>query len=125
MPKDDYNKVVCTILIYLYSRLKGKNEEAPESFLQPYTKAFPIKEDYFYFVLQKMQEQNLIEGLVFVKAWGGDIINIKGISEIRITDEGIQHLSHNKTMRTTLEYFRDNAVSLPGMVSTVVGILSQ
>lgn len=124
MAKDDYNRLVCIILTYLYARLRGKTEERPESFLQPMTAHLPISEDYFYFILESMSEEGLIKGISFIKAWGGDIINISGISSIQITRSGIQYLTENSTMRSVLEFLRDNAVSLPGLVSTVVSILS-
>lgn len=123
MAKDDYNKIVCIILTYLYARLKGKTEERPEVYLQPFTKDFPVEEDYFNFIIESMIEKKYISGVAVVKAWGGDIIKIMGISRIKITADGIQYLSENKTMRQTLEWLRDNAITLPGMVSTVIGIL--
>lgn len=125
MPKDDYQKLVCVILTYLYARLKGKTEERPEAYLQPMTKDFPVTEEYFYFILNSMLDKNHIAGIKLIKAWGGDIINITGMSGIRITPEGIEYLCENKSMRRVLEWLRDNAVSLPGLVSTVTGILNQ
>lgn len=125
MAKDDYNRIVCTILVYLYARIRGKIDISPEEYLQPLTKAFPIEEEYFQFIIKSMADENLIQGVRFIKAWGGDIINIKGMSRIAITPEGIRYLCENKTMRQTMEWLRDNAASLPGMVSTVIGILQQ
>ena len=125
MAKDDYNRIVCIILTYLYARLKGKTEEKPEAYLQPMTKDFPVSEEYFYFVLDSMLKDGYIDGIKLIHAWGGDIINITGMSGISITAEGIRYLSENSTMRKVLEWLRDNAVSLPGMVTTVLSILNK
>jgi len=123
MAKDDYDRLVCIILTYLYARLKGKAEEKPEVFLQPMTKDFPVSEDYFFFIIDSLLKEGYINGVTLIRAWGGDIINISGMSEIRITSEGIHYLCENTTMRKVLEWLRDNAVSLPGMVMTVISIL--
>ena len=111
------------ILTYLFARLKGKTEEKPEAYLQPLTKDFPVTEEYFDFILDSMVKEGLIEGIKFIRAWGGDIINVTGMSGIRITHAGIDYLQENKSMQEVLEWMRDNAVSMPGMVTTVMGIL--
>ena len=124
MAKDDYKRIVCIILTFLYARLRKKTEERPEVDLQPMTKDFPIDEEYFYFILNSLEQKGFITGIKFIKAWGGDIINITGISDIQITPDGIEYLCESKSMRRVLEWLRDNAVSLPGMVTTIIGILN-
>ena len=125
MAKDDYNRIVCIILTYLYAKLKGKTEEKPEVYLQPMTKDFPVTEEYFSFILESMFKAGYIEGIKFIHAWGGDVMNITGMSGIRITSDGINYLSENSGMRKVLEWLRDNAVSLPGMVTTALSILNK
>ena len=125
MARDDYDRIVCIILTYLYARLKGKTEEKPDAYLQPMTKDFPISEEYFYFVLENMLKEGYIDGIILVKAWGGDIIKVSGMSNIRITPDGIHYLCENSTMRNVLEWFRDNAIALPGMVATALSILQR
>lgn len=124
MAKDDYTRIVCIILTYLYSRLRGKTEEQPEMYLQPMTKDFPVEEGYFYFILEEMQKKGWIDGLHFIRAWGGNLVNVTGLSHVQITGDGIQYLCDNSTMRKTLEWLRDHAPALPGMVTTIIGILS-
>lgn len=97
MAKDDYHVIVCKILIYLYRRLKKKVQTAPEDYLIPLTKDFPIDEEYLQYVLEKMQEREYIENVVFARAWGGDIVMVD-ISKIRITPEGIDYLRSDSTM---------------------------
>lgn len=87
------------------------------------TKDFPIEEEYFNFILEEMQKKGWITGLQFVRAWGGELIRIHGYSRIQITGDGIQYLCDNSTMRKALEWIRDNVPVLPGMVTTVIGIL--
>ena len=124
MAKDDYSRIVCLILTYLYARIRGRTEELPEVYLQPMTKDFPIEEGYFYFVLEEMQNKGWITGLRFTHAWGGDLVRVDGYSRIRITGDGIQYLCDNSTMRKTLEWLRDHAPAMPGMVTTIISILS-
>lgn len=123
MAKDDYTRIVCLILTYLYARLRGRTEERPEVYLQPMTKDFPIEENYFYFILEEMQKKGWISGLNFQRAWGGELVRINGYSRIQITGDGIQYLCDNGTVRKTLEWLRDHAPALPGMVTTIIGIL--
>lgn len=125
MARDDYDRIVCIILTYLYARLKGKTEVGPEIYLQPMTKDFPISEEYFYFVIDSMLKEEYIDGITLVRVWGGDIINITGMSKIQITAAGIHYLCENSTMKKVLEWLRDNAIALPGVVTTVVSILQK
>lgn len=125
MARDDYDRIVCIILTYLYARLKRKTEEKPDVYLQPLTKDFPISEEYFYFVLENMLKEGYIDGIILVKTWGGDIINVSGMPNIHITPDGIHYLCENSTMRNVLEWLRDNAIALPGMVTTVLSILQR
>lgn len=97
MAKDDYYVIACKILIYLYRRLKKKVKITPEEYLIPLTKDFPIDEEYFLYVLEKMQEKSYIENVLFKRAWGGDIIAVD-IDKIRITPDGIDYLRNDSTM---------------------------
>lgn len=97
MAKDDFYVIVCKILIYLYRRLKKKTKTEPKDYLIPLTKDFPIDEEYFQYILEKMLEKGYIERVVFVKAWGGDIISAD-IDKIRITPDGIDYLRNDSTM---------------------------
>ena len=124
MAKDDYNRIVALILAYLYARIRGKTEKDPEIYLQAMTKDFPISEEYFYFILEELAKKNLISGIKFIRAWGGKTINISGMADIRITADGIAYLESDKPTRKALEWFRDNAIALPGLVTTICEVLN-
>ena len=55
MANDDMPVLFCKILIYLYKVLKGK-QERDEYYIQPFTKDFPISEDYLQTVLIELQD---------------------------------------------------------------------
>jgi hypothetical protein len=55
MAKDDRPVLFCKVLIYLYKVLKGK-QERDEYYIQPFTKDFPISEDYLQTVLIELQD---------------------------------------------------------------------
>ena len=55
MAKDDMPVLFCKILIYLYKVLKGK-QERDECYIQPFTKDFPISEDYLETALIELQD---------------------------------------------------------------------
>ena len=124
MAKDDYRRIVCLMLTFLYARLKGKTNKEPEEYLQPTTKDFPITEEYFNFVIGEIVDKGLIRGVNITKAWGGDIVGVSGIENCRITSDGIEYLSENGSMRAALEQLRNAATLLPGMVATIIDLLS-
>lgn len=98
MARDDYDVIVCHILVYLYKWLKKKTQIAPEQYLQPLTDEIPIDEEYFYYILEHMANNKLIENVKLTYAWGGDVVNAD-ISRARITPEGIHYLKDNSTMQ--------------------------
>lgn len=55
MAKDDRPVLFCKVLIYLYKVLKSK-QERDEYYIQPFTKDFPISEDYLQTVLIELQD---------------------------------------------------------------------
>ena len=124
MAKDDFNRIAGLILVYLYARIRGKTEVNPDTYLQAMTKDFPISEEYFFFILEEMTRKDLISGLKLKKAWGGDIMSVYGMSDIRITSDGIEYLYNNKPVRKALKWIRDNASPIPGVVTTICDILN-
>ena len=102
MAKDDYYTIAGKILTYLYCRLKKKTDK-PIEYLAPNTKDFPIDEEYFQYVVKGLYEQEYIDGLLLVRTWDGEIINL-GISEnIMITPAGIDYLRENSGIKKALD----------------------
>lgn len=124
MAKDDYNRIVGLILTYLYARIRGKTEVDPDTYLQAMTKDFPVTEEYFCFILEEMSRKELISGLRLIKAWGGKTISILGMSDIRITSDGIEYLYQNQPIKKALRWIRDNSSPLPGIATTICDILN-
>lgn len=99
--KENYYTIVAKILIYLYAKIKGKNKRQPEEYLLANTKEFPIAEEYLKFVLSEMERHGYIQ-LKINRTWSGDVIKID-ISNIKITQEGIDYLSENPKIRKAIE----------------------
>lgn len=97
MAKDDYDVIVCKVLVYLYAILKGKIKKDP-FFLFALTKDFPVTEEYFGYVIENMQEEGYIKGARIKKAWGGDYV-IFNLEEVEITPKGIHHLQENSKLK--------------------------
>lgn len=91
MVKDDMPVLFCKILIYLYKVLKGKKER-DEYYIQPFTKDFPISEDYLQTVLIELQEKGYIRNLDYKVAFGGDVVYFN-YNNIKITYDGVEFLS--------------------------------
>ena len=106
MAKDDYYVIVCKILIFLYKKLKGKDDRKNEEYIVPLSKDFPIDEEYLMYIIEKIVEQKMVEKVIITKAWGGDVIKID-YSKMRITVEGIDYLRENSVMRKVAETLQE------------------
>lgn len=117
MAKDDYDALVFTILAFLYKRLNGKIDNRPAEYIQANTKDFSIQEEYLSYVLEKMQDQGLIERLEVLNVWGEDPI-VKVTDQLRITPEGIHYLRDNSTIRK-LSQLLPQATSIASLFSEI------
>ena len=97
MAKDDYDYIVFRILVYLYGCFKRKISFEEAAFEKLLVKG--IQEEYLLDVLQLMQKDGLVEGLVFVRAWGGEHVLANRLADMRITAAGIRWLQENDSMR--------------------------
>ena len=102
MAKDDYYVIVGKILVFLYSKLKGKTSKNTEEYLAPCTGDFPISQEYWDFVIQSMHERHLIAGLWQLVAPDGSILEAHVIENTHITVEGIDFLQDNSKIRKVL-----------------------
>lgn len=98
MAKDDYDTLVCKILVYLYKKLKGKAREKQEDYIAPLTDDFPVSEEYMNYILFHMKDEGLIEDIGIIKAWGGTVI-VTDLTEVKISPKGITYLRDNSVMR--------------------------
>ena len=94
MAKDDYEVIVYRMLVYLYAVLKREIAFDAVTFAEAVRKDVKSRA-YFDKALEMMQEEGLIRGLVFVPAWGGDVIMASGIQDAEITPAGIRYLKEN------------------------------
>lgn len=121
MAKDDYFVIVYKVLTYLYAVLKRKilfnNKEFEQSILKN-----RIDEDYFICILKMMQDDELIEGLSFLNAWGNEVILINDIDNIRITSKGIEYLSDNSKMNQVKKNLLESADIFASLIKLVFPI---
>lgn len=107
MAKDDYEVIVCKILIYFYRKLKGKlSEDDLNYYLNPNTKQLPVSESYFYSVMTDLVEMEFIAGVTIQREWGGEVVNIS-TGNGRITLKGVEYLRSNSTMRKIAETIKE------------------
>ena len=94
MAKDDYEVIVCKILIYYYACLKRKTV-FDEQALHHAIGVKDLNESYLTDILIMMQDDGLISGVKHVTAWGTESIITSGLNEIRITSAGIKLIKDN------------------------------
>ena len=121
MAKDDYDYIVFRVLTYLYGCLKRQiifNEAVfRELIISP-----KVQEEYFTDVLRMMQGEGLIEGAVFVKAWGNTYILISSLSDISITAEGVRYLLNNEVMKKIAKTILESAGAICELVKLVLSL---
>lgn len=108
MVRDDYDVLTCKVLTYLYKKLRGREREPQDVYLQPMTKFFPVEKEYFEYLIENLQREGLIEGVIMSKTWSGPTI-IVNLENIRITPAGIRYLRDNSLMKRIREKLPDAA----------------
>lgn len=119
MAKDDYNVIVFKILTYLYGCFQRKYLFNKAEFLK-LLESQHIAEQYLSDVLRIMQEEGLIAGLIFKKAWGNEYLLINDYRDMTITALGIRFLLEDKTMGKVKEFFTGVAQELTASLIAVV-----
>lgn len=114
MAKDDYFVFVYKILEYLYACLRNKKKFNLD-YLQPLSKDFPIEEDYFFYIIEKMYESNYIEGVVLVPILGKPHVSVKLTESLRITPMGIDFLQNNSNMQKAKDFLKEIKEMIPGL----------
>lgn len=118
MAKDDYEHIVFRVLAYLYGCFKRKISFSEAAFEKQLVKGVP--EEYLWDALRLMQQEGLIEGLVFARAWGEEQFPVNGCGDMRITAAGIRHLAENDCMRRLREKILTGA---PGALLELVKLV--
>lgn len=121
MAKDDYDVVVYRVLIYLYACLKRRIVFEEETFQASVRKNID-SDEYFIAVLHMMQNEGLIEGLSFKKAWGGVYLLLSDIKDAEITASGVRYLRENRTMAKVGEKMKA-AADIIASLASAVGLL--
>ncbi len=114
MAKDDYFVISYRILIYLYGCLK-EGQLASLEYLRYDTNDFPVKKDYWQYILRHLYEEGFIEGVVLIPILGQNIKGIKLTDQLTITPKGIAYLQENSTMQKAKAFLKDLKEIIPGM----------
>ena len=120
MAKDDYDVIVYRVLMYLYACLKRKILFEKATFDAAVRKNVE-SEEYFVKVLHMMQDEGLIKGLCFARAWGVDIL-ASDMSDAEITAAGVRYLKDNSVMNRIGEKLKE-AVDIIASLASKVGLL--
>lgn len=120
MAKDDYDVIVFRVLVYFYGVLKHKIMFEKATF-DAAVRKHTNSEEYFAKILKMMQEEGLIQGLVFTKAWGGDVILLSAVEDAEITAKGIHYVEENDKMKRICAALKDTA-DLIAKLAQIVGI---
>ncbi|MDO4681095.1 MAG: YjcQ family protein [Aerococcus sp.] len=118
MAKDDYDVIVFKLLVYFYACLKRVTVFKREEFELITTKA-GVHEGYLLDILFMMQQEGLIEGLSFTRAWGREWILLGDVSEAKITANGIHYLKTNSQMKQVLNFLLDKADVIVSLIKLV------
>ena len=116
MAKDDYDYIVFKILTYLYTCLKRQNS-FDENVFRSAIVTKDISDDYLTDILRMMEAEDLIEDVLFTKAWGTTYILISDFECMRITSTGIRYVLNNDKMKGIKEKILK---STPGMILELV-----
>lgn len=119
MARDDYNFLVFKVLTYLYGCLQRKFPFEKEVFLRKLI-TLKVSEEYLCDVLRMMQQEELIEGLVFIKAWGNEYLLANEYSDMRITVHGTRYLLENDKMEKVKKFVLEGT---PGAIMEIVKLV--
>lgn len=122
MAKDDYHVIVYRILVYLYACMKRKIMFEETTF-EAAVRKYVVSDEYFADILRMMQEEDLIKGLLFVPAWGGNVILASDMDEARITAKGIRYLEENDKMKTIGEKLKES-IDIISKLAAIIGLFT-
>ena len=115
MAKDDYDKIVYQVLLYLYAALKREVLFDLDEFKNS-AKSNVSSDEYFSEILIMMQDEGLISDVLIAKAWGGKIVPESEYKDMRITARGIHYLKDNGTMNRVKNTFLESKGLIADMI---------
>lgn len=121
MAKDDYDIILCRVLVYLYGVVKRKTVFSRQEFLQ--TVKRDANDDYFTDVLRFAQDDGLVKGVVTTKPWGHSYILISDYESLEITSAGIRYLKENGSAQKALQVLKESVdiiAELAGMLGLFI-----
>lgn len=113
MAKDDYDVIVFKTLTCLYGVMKRKYNFEDITFQATISKK-EIVEEYLLDVLYMMQNEDLVKGLTFARAWGDNVLLANSLSDMRITATGIRHLTDTIKMKQVKEVLLNDRSKMVG-----------
>lgn len=111
MAKDDYYVIVYQILAYLYRTLKDGNDVDP-AMLEYKSQYLNINRKYWQYIIENMQEEGYIKGVVLNYAWGNNLLSYD-LSGCQITPAGIAYLCDNSTIKKAYRFLKASKEILP------------
>lgn len=114
MAKDDYFVLAYKLLAYLYACLKS-GENPNKDYLCYDTKAFPIGEAYWNYLLINLYKDGYIDGVMPAPIVGQDNKGVKILSNFQITPKGIEYLQENSMMQKVKAALKDLKEIVPGV----------
>ena len=104
MSNNDYDVIVCKVLVYLYK--KYKRIDVPKDYLTPMTKDFPVCQEMFNETLAMMLDEGLIKGATHA----GPIIFL---DSAKLTVKGLEYLHENSAVMKTYKGLKELRDWLP------------
>lgn len=118
MAKDYYDVIVFKILTYLYACIKRKIVFDADIFDATISMK-SIDENYFADVLKMMSEEGLIQGYAYKQAWGGNIIMLSDMGDLKITSAGIRYIEDNSKMQQIKEFLLNST----GLITDLIKLI--
>lgn len=78
-----------------------------------------IDETYLNDLLEMMQKEGFIDGLIFAHAWGIESIICNDLTDMRITFKGMQFLTENSKMHEAKEFLLKNVDTISSLIKLV------
>ena len=114
MAKDDYHVIVFKMLQYLYAQLK-KGEPIDRDKLSNDGEICQINRKYWTYILESMQEQELIRGLNRDVAGENSDYIWDQLERIQITPKGIDLLADQNAQSKVTEIIKGVIKLIPGL----------